>query len=276
MLRFTVLKAIVRKDISETLKSKAVLIPLTIVPLIFMVLLPLAIGLVPRYVELSAIDQSTNNPLNLMLTNLPDRLKPELETLTYEQQFIILISHYAIAPLFLIIPLMVASIFSANSFAGELERKTLEALLYTPTTDRELFAGKFGAALVPAIAVAWLGFLLFTVTINSASWSVMKSVFFPPLSWLIILLWVVPAVAGLGSSVLILISARTKNFMEAQQIGGVLVVPFLGLLAMQLTGVLYLDSILALALGAGFWTIDLVILAYGAKTFSRSSIITRV
>jgi ABC-type Na+ efflux pump permease subunit len=37
---------------------------------------------------------------------------------------------------------MVSSVLAADSFAGEKERKTLEALLYTPTTDRELFTAK--------------------------------------------------------------------------------------------------------------------------------------
>ena len=45
--------------------------------------------------------------------------------------------NYTFVPLFMIIPVMVASIIAANSVVGEKERKTLETLLYTPVTNRE-------------------------------------------------------------------------------------------------------------------------------------------
>ena len=68
---------------------------------------------------------------------------------------IVLILVYFFAPFYLILPLMVASVIAADSFAGEKERKTLEALLYTPTTDGELFLAKMLSAWTPAVAVAW-------------------------------------------------------------------------------------------------------------------------
>ena len=63
---------------------------------------------------------------------------------------VVLMLGYFLAPLFLIIPLMVAAIVGAESFVGEKERHTLEGLLYTPATDLELYAGKVLAGAVPA------------------------------------------------------------------------------------------------------------------------------
>ena len=72
-----------------------------------------------------------------------------------------------LAPMFLIIPLMVSSVIAADSFAGEKERKTMEALLYSPTTDQELFAAKLLSGWLAAIAVALVGFMLYVVTANA-------------------------------------------------------------------------------------------------------------
>jgi ABC-type Na+ efflux pump permease subunit len=78
---------------------------------------------------------------------------------------------YIMAPLFLIIPLMVSSVIAADSFAGEKERKTMEALLYTPTTDRELFVAKLLSGWLAALAVALVGFVLYVIMANAAAWS---------------------------------------------------------------------------------------------------------
>ena len=39
---------------------------------------------------------------------------------------------YLFAPMYLIVPMMVSAVIAADSFVGERERKTLEALLHTP------------------------------------------------------------------------------------------------------------------------------------------------
>ena len=62
---------------------------------------------------------------------------------------VVLMLGFLFAPMFLILPLMVASIIGADSIVGEKERKTLEALLYTPATDRELYLAKLLSAVVP-------------------------------------------------------------------------------------------------------------------------------
>ena len=48
------------------------------------------------------------------------------------EQLVVLVNGYLLAPLFLIVPLMVSAVLAADAFAGEKERKTLEALLHLP------------------------------------------------------------------------------------------------------------------------------------------------
>ena len=144
---------------------------------------------------------------------------------------------YLFAPMYLIVPLMVASVIAADAFAGEKERRTLEALLYTPTTDRELLVGKLLVGFVPALAVAWGGFLLYAGVANAAAWPVMGQIFFPtPCGGCWRCGWHPPSPpSGLGATVLV--SARVNTFQEAYQIGGVVVLPIVVLVVGQATGV---------------------------------------
>jgi ABC-2 type transport system permease protein len=45
----------------------------------------------------------------------------------------------------------------------------MEALLYTPTTDRELFVAKPLSGWLAAIAVALVGFVLYVIMANAAA-----------------------------------------------------------------------------------------------------------
>jgi ABC-2 type transport system permease protein len=116
----------------------------------------------------------------------------QFEGYSSDQLMIVFTLVYMLAPMFLIIPLMVASVVAADSFAGEKERKTLEALIYTPTTDLELFVGKVLSAMIPAMLVTLVGFMLYALTANIAAWPTMGQIFFPNTAWIILVLWVAP------------------------------------------------------------------------------------
>jgi ABC-type Na+ efflux pump permease subunit len=178
--------------------------------------------------------------------------------------------------MYLIVPLMVASVIAADSFAGEKERKTLEALLYTPTTDRELLVGKLLGAWLPAVAVAWLGFLIYSAVANAATWNIMCCIWFPDAMWMVLALWVAPAVAGAGLGVTVLVSARAQTFQEAYQLAGVVIVPILALVVGQATGVMALSLRLVLLLGFVFWIVDAALLWFGERTFQRNQIATKL
>jgi ABC-type Na+ efflux pump permease subunit len=182
---------------------------------------------------------------------------------------------YMLAPMFLILPLMVASVIAADSFAGEKERKTLEALLYTPTTDRELFTAKLAGAWIAAVAVALLSFVIYAVMTNAAAWRSMGHIFFPNWMWVALVLWVTPAVAGLGLVVMVFVSARAQGFQDAYQIGGMVVLPVLLLMVGQISGVMYFSLGVVLLVGLVIWLIDAVLLWYASKSFRRGELMTK-
>jgi ABC-2 type transport system permease protein len=263
-------RAIVRKDLLVVRQTKAVLLPIIIVPLVMLLLLPILAAFAPHLVNLPGASDLTG-----LLDRMPESFAARFEGLDDDQTVVTLLLVYLFAPMYLIVPLMVASVIAADAFAGEKERRTLEALLYTPTTDEELLVGKLLTGFVPALAVAWGGFLLYVVVANAAGWQVMGRLFFPTPMWWVLALWVAPAVAAVGLGATVLVSARVQTFQEAYQIGGVVVLPIVLLVVGQAAGVVVLSTAVVVALGAAFWVVAAVLLVVGARTFRRGELLAR-
>jgi len=267
------IKAIILKDLRVVFQNKGVMIPLIIVPLVILVGLPLLAAFAPL---MEGEVESSLQELNTFLTQMPDSLKSEIAGYTETQTVIVLLLVYFFAPMYLILPLMVSSVIAADSFAGEKERKTLEALLYTPTTDAELYLAKLLAAWLPALAVAWGGFVLYALTANIAAWQTMGRVFFPNLMWVILALWVAPAASGIGVSATVLISVRAQGFQDAYQMGAMLVLPVILLVLGQAAGVIYFSPWLVVLLGLVLWAINAALLWLGGRVFQRSALAARL
>jgi ABC-type Na+ efflux pump permease subunit len=272
-MNWRAIRAIVRKDLKVVFQNKGVSIPLIVVPVVILMALPGLAALAPRLEDMPGTSFSG---LETLIQNMPAGLRQALTGYDEVQTTVVLALVYLMAPMYLILPLMVASVIAADSFAGEKERKTLEALLYTPTTDWELFLAKLLSAWLPALGVAWGGFILYTVMANLAAWPVMGQLFFPTTMWLVLALWVAPAVAGLGLGTTVLVSSRAETFQEAYQLGAVVVLPIILMVIGQATGVMYFSTWLVALLGLACWAIDAVLLWVGRRTFRRSNLATQM
>lgn len=271
-MRWTAVWAVAWRDLRVVSRSKPVLLPIVIVPVVMLVLIPVAVGIGIRQVP---IDSPDLGELTVVLERLPD-LAAQLAGFELRQQVMLLALVYFVAPLFLIMPLMVASVIAADSFAGERERKTLEALLHTPTTDRELLVGKLAAALLPAVGVTVLGFVVYSIVANVVAWPVMGRLILPNGLWWLLAFWLGPAVAGLGLGITVIVSARAKSFQEAFQIGGILVIPVVALVIGQVLGVMYLSVGLVAVAGLVLWLIDLAILRAASQHLTRGALFARL
>lgn len=263
--------AIIEKDLKIVLQSKSITIPLVTVPLLVAVVLPLVLGLVVR--SASLVGQIN---VQQMLAILPPSLAQQMADLTPEQAVLYYMLVYFFAPLYLILPIMVSNVIAADSFAGERERKTLEALLYTPTSDEELLTAKVLAAWLPGLIVGLLSVLLYACVSNTVAWPIMQRIFLPNAMWLLLVFWVAPAAAGLGLGTSVLVSARTNSMQSAYQIGSLIVIPVMGLIIGQLSGALYMSLLVVFSMGLGLWLIDAGLLWYGQRTFRRSVLVARL
>ena len=263
-------RAIVIKDLTVLRHAKAVLIPLIVVPLILLLLLPAVAAFAPTFVNLPGAGD-----LTALLDSMPDAMQARLAGYTEDERIVVLLLTYLFAPLYLILPLMVASVIAADTFAGERERRTLEALIYTPTSDAELLLGKLLSGFLPALAVAWGGFVIYSVVANAAAWPTLGRLFFPTGMWFVLALWVAPAVAAVGLGATVLVSSRVSTFQEAYQIGGAVVLPIVLLIVGQAAGVVVLSTAFVVGLGVVFWALAALLLWYGARTFRRGELMAR-
>lgn len=263
-------RAIAAKDLAAVRRSKAVMIPMIVVPAFVVVLLPLLARFAPAMVSMpGAADVTT------LLERLPDGLLGA-PGVPLEERVVLFLLVYMFAPIYLVVPLMVASVLAADAFAGERERKTLEALLHTPTSDSELLLGKLASGFVPAVAIGWTAFVLYAVLANLAAWPVMGRVFFPTANWWVLALFVGPAVAALGLGATVLVSARVSTFQEAYQLGGVVVLPIVLLMVGQATGVVVLSTAVVAVVGAVVWLLAAGLLALGLRSFRRGRLMARL
>lgn len=273
-MNWRAIKALIYKDLRVVLQSKAVLIPSIIVPVIFIVVLPILFGVIMNNADLIG---DINADLDLFLTNMPPHLAAELAPFSAEnQQFYYIMMVYQFASLFLIVPLMIANVVASDSFVGEKERKTLEALIYTPTTDLEIYTAKLLTAWIPALVITLISGIVYMIVVNLSGYAFMGQFILPTPLWLVLIIWVAPAAAGLGLSATVLVSSRVNTFQEAQQIGGVVVLPLVAIVIGQFAGLIYLSPTVLLVGGAVLWAIDALLLWYGAASFQRGELIAKL
>lgn len=267
---------IARKDLISVLRNKAATIPMIILPMIFAILMPTAM-IIAVQSSPDASQALTGDPdIQSFLTNLPANTQTAMSVMDENQASIYLTLGLMMAPMFLIFPLMYASIIAAESFAGEFERKTLEALLYTPASDKDLFFGKVMAAFIPAVIITWLSFLVYVVILNWLGYPLFHAIWFPIASWWPLIFWVSPAISLMSVAITVLISAKVKNFIGTYQLSGSLVLIVVGLFVGQIAGVIYLSVTFGLIVGLICWIIAAVILAIAIKSFHRQKLLLDV
>ncbi len=229
------IKAVIRKDIREVAAQRMVWIPMIVVPLLLVVLLPAVLLAVFTFSE-AALDAANLGELEELIPFY----RPPSGIADATGQVLYVVLNYTFLPFFLIVPLMTATIVAANAFVGEKERRTLETLLYTPITNGELLIAKVLSALVPAVGVGWLAFVVYFGVTNAFYLSTQGTWIVGAWIWVPTLLLLVPAIAFAGLTASVMASLKAKSFMEAQQIAGVVVLPLVALIVSQVMGLFVL------------------------------------
>jgi len=168
-----------RKDWREVGRNWEVLTPIALVPLLFSVVIPLIAISAPGQVNTGT---SREVLIESIMRGAPAGVMEMLAGFTEDQQLTYVLLVYMFAPFFLLIPVMASSVIASDSFAGEKERKTIEALLATPLTDGELLFGKMLASFVPAMAVTILSFIAYTVVVDVGTYGLFGAPLLPTLS----------------------------------------------------------------------------------------------
>ncbi len=265
---------IAQKDWLEVKQNKSIFIPIMIVPLIFIVLIPLLVTLVLPNVTGAVEDFTADPDLQGFFTAMPAGMKEVIDGLTPTQLMIVMILGYMFAPMFLIIPLMFSTTIASESFAGEKERKTMEALLYLPISDEELFVGKVMAAGIPAVIITWICFFLYTIIVDVIPYPYFGRLWFPLPVWWLLIFWVSPALIAMSISLTVLISTKVQTFQGAYQTSSAVVLVVVVFFIGQMTGVLFLSPLVALIMGIVLFGIAAIIGKIGVRSFNRQKLLT--
>ncbi|MBV4420431.1 ABC transporter permease subunit [Clostridium tyrobutyricum] len=236
-------KALIYKDINEIITSKRVIIPMTIVPIIMVVIIPLVILISANYI---GKDLSIFTKMAPLIKKLPS----EYAAYNPSQLLIKIIMNLIFPSYFLIIPIMCSGVIGASSFVGEKEHKTMESLLYTPISMERLLRAKILGVFVPSYIITLISFIIFGILFNIGGFIYFSKLIFPDAKWLIIILWISPAINLLSLIFTVLVSAKSETFQEAQQVSGLLVIPIILVLVGQMTGV-FLISKSVMIIGGG-------------------------
>lgn len=260
------------KDIRGITSSVQVWLGLILLPLIFSVIFPLALILLVKNLPVSSPDLI--DLVNKVVHGLKDTKSGEtIESLpSIKHQIIFVTVNYLLGSIFLLIPTINAMMIALHSFVGEKEKRTMETLLFSPITVKELFIGKVLAAFIPSIIITWVSFFLFGFITVSLTYNMYGYFIFPNANWLILMFWVTPMITIFTILVNVFVSARAKGFQEAQQLGGILILPIMALFIGQATGFLVIKPILLAVLGVTILILNLFLLKIMTKYNDRNTL----
>lgn len=262
------------KDWLEVRQNRYAWVPMLIVPAIFVIVLPLVFTLLIPALAANPQDVISSDPdIQYFVERMPVQLSQYIDFQKPVESMLVIMLGIMLAPMFLVLPLMYSTTIASESFAGERERKTMEALLYTPASDAELFLGKVAAAAIPSIGVTWVGFALYTLILNLAPYHYFQRIWFPLPTWWPLIFWITPALVILGIALTVVISARVQNFLGAYQTSASVVLLVVLLFAGQMSGVLYLSVGVEMLVGLFFWAVAAVLVVLAIRSFNREALL---
>lgn len=232
--------AVLRKELTEYRRDKLIVVTMGVLPVVFLVL-----------------------PL-LGALALPKTATPRAAHAVAGQAML----------LFLLIPTFLPTTLASYLVIGERDQGTLEPVLTTPVTDRELLLGKALAAAAPAVALSWCFFAVFvTLTRLFAGPAVVEIVWRP--AQFIAQLLLAPGLSGFAVVVGMWMSMRVRDVRVAQQLSGLVMIPVVVVVSLMSLGIVTGTDRSFLAAAALVALIDVAGFRVLSRAFNRERLLTR-
>ena len=230
---------LMKKDILGITSSKQVFSVILIVPLALTIILP------SIFVFATVLVPDAMSDFQKLLEMLP--IAGEISN---QEQIILALLLNKIMPIFfMMIPIMASSVMAASSFVGEKEKRTLETLLYSPISLKQLFQSKIMASFTVSMMVSFISFAAMIVVMEIEVLLLTGSAVIPDLSWAIVMLLIAPSISLIAISITVRGSAKAQTIEEAQQRAVFLVFPIIALVIGQFTGIILVSPWILLGLG---------------------------
>lgn len=175
---------------------------------------------------------------------------------------------------FLIGAAVIPTAIASYSLVGEKIQKSLEPMLATPMTDGEILLGKtISGLLIPVVAI-YIGSIIYMVLMDNFTHTLLGYLYYP--NWHIgAILLAAPFSALMSVELSVIISSRLNDVRTAQQLGALVVLPFVGLyFASELNFFPLNDTNLVILAGA-LAAIAIIMFYVARATFQREEILTR-
>ena len=170
------------------------------------------------------------------------------------------------------IPATIAS----YTIVGEKIERSLESLLATPPTDSEILVGKGLAAFLPPLGAILAGAIIFMGLMDVVTRGTLGYNVFPNGNAMVVVFVLVPLAVLMSIEWNVIVSSRVSDVRIAQQIGMLLVLPFIGIYVSGELGLIALGVVRNLLIIAGsLLVVDVVLLVLARATFERERILTK-
>ncbi|MBI4496568.1 MAG: stage II sporulation protein M [Chloroflexi bacterium] len=166
-------------------------------------------------------------------------------------------------------PISFSLVIALESFVGEKERNTLEALLSTPISDGELFMGKLLAVLVPPVGLSVVALGVYTAALAL----VLETLVPVDFLGLIVALSVVESLAMVTSAVVI--SSHTTSVRAANLLASFIIIPVALTVQAQVMLLLMGYGHALWFFLAAFMLVAAMLTRMGVAVFNREEILTR-
>lgn len=266
---------IAMKDIKSAFSSKKIWVPMIIVALMICIVVPAFVSYFGIHFDLAGSSgKDIEKPINAFIKDFPnDEMRNTLVALpTFGYKFVYFFLTFMMIPFFLMVAIINSMVTSANSFVGEKERNTLETLLFAPISIKDMFLGKVLASLIPTLGITFAAFILTFIIVNVITYPYFKVILFLNSTWMMLMFWVIPLLVMFNIILNILISAKVKSFQEAQQFGGLLVLPIVGIVISQASGLFFLSPFMLFLIGAGLLGANLILIKLVTKYNNRNTL----
>lgn len=160
-------------------------------------------------------------------------------------------------------------VIALETFVGEKERRSLEALLATPVTDVQLYMGKLLAAVTPPVIASYLGMIVYVLMLGLG------------LGW-----WPTPAMLLLGFGLAtvkalvmvsgaVIVSSQSTSVRAANLVASFIIVPMALLLQAEAGLLLYANYSALWLIVLALFIVNVILIRMGVRIFNREQLLGR-
>ncbi|MEA2574865.1 MAG: type transport system permease protein [Chloroflexia bacterium] len=261
------IRVILRKEWLELRQEKVLLLTTGLLPLFF-ALAPLVFAFVIKGVDVSDMQGEMKDFEQLLAINPAFQ---GMNMLEFGQAVI----GQQISLMFLLLPMILPSVIASYSVVGEKNSRTLEPVLATPVTTLEFLLAKSITAVLPSMIMTWVAGAIFALGMIPAAVSARAYAAVVSPTWVLMLLLWAPLLSLITVGLTVLISSKANDPRSAQQISVVLILPMIGLIVAQLSGVLVLGPLVVIGGAVALALVAAIVMNLAVQFFQRESILTR-